>query len=372
MIKQFKAAADKANIPVLLEHRVTKIFRNSSGQVVGVEATHGSTVVNVRANKAVVFGSGGFTHNPEMRRNYLRGPIFGGCAVPTNTGDFVTMAIEMGAALGNMNNAFWAQNAFEQAMQNTSVPNDIWMPFGDSMVQVNRYGNRVVNEKMIYNERTQAHFAWNGDKGEYPNLVLFMVYDEAVAKDPNPWPFRDPIPLPGVDSPLVVSGNTWTELGANLGTRLAKYSSATGGLKLDSNFATTLESTISRFNGFAAAGKDLDFSRGETPIAIAWNGPARKGNTKNPTMYPFSASGPYHAILVGGGTLDTKGGPKINTKSQVLDTTGKPIPGLYGAGNCIASPAAQAYWSAGGTLGPALTFGYIAGVNASQEPVKAV
>lgn len=87
-------------------------------------------------------------------------------------------------------------------------------------------------------------------------------------------------------------------------------------------------------------------------------------------MYPFSTSGPYHAILIGGGTLDTTGGPKINAKAQVIDTAGKAIPGLYGAGNCIASPAGQAYWSAGGTLGPALTFGYIAGLNAVQEPVK--
>ena len=67
-------------------------------------------------------------------------------------------------------------------------------------------------------------------------------------------------------------------------------------------------------------------------------------------MYPFSPSGPYHAILIGGGTLDTKGGPKINVKSQVMNAAGNPIAGLYGAGNCIASPAAQAYWSAGGTL----------------------
>jgi hypothetical protein len=271
-----------------------------------------------------------------------------------------------------MNHAFWAQNAFEQAMQNTSVPNDIWMPYGDSMVLVNRYGRRIVNEKMIYNERTQSHFAWDGDKGEYPNLVQFMVYDDGVAKDARKWAFRDPIPMPGVDSPLVVHGATWSELATNLDARLAKYAASTGGVKLDSAFASTLQSTINRFNGFAAAGKDQDFARGETPIALAWNGPARAGNTANPTMYPFTASGPYHAILIGGGTLDTNGGPKINAKSQVIDSAGRPIPGLYGAGNCIASPAGQAYWSAGGTLGPALTFGYIAGLNASQEPVKAL
>ncbi len=374
MIKQFKPVADKYKIPLLLEHRVTKILRNSTGQVVGVEASHGNSTVAVRAQKAVVFGSGGFTHNPEMRRNYLRGPIFGGCAVPSNTGDFVAMGIEVGAALGNMNNAFWAQNAFEQTQQNTSVPNDLWLPFGDSMVQVNKYGRRVANEKMVYNERTQSHFYWDATHTEYPNLLLFMIYDDHVASNPSTFAFRDPIPLPGVVSPLVVSGATWEELATNLDARLAKYATVTGGLKLDANFVSNLQGTIGRFNSFAEAGKDPEFGRGETPIQIAWSGTTkdqnRPNNTKNPTMYPFADNGPYHAILIGGGTLDTKGGPKINAKAQVIDPAGKAIAGLYGAGNCIASPAAQAYWSAGGTLGPALTFGYIAGLNASQEPVK--
>jgi hypothetical protein len=280
----------------------------------------------------------------------------------------------MGAALGNMNNAWWAQNAFEQTQVNTSVPNDLWLPFGDSMIQVNKYGRRVANEKMVYNERTQVHFNWDASRTEYPNLLLFMIYDDHVAKNPSKWAFRDPIPAPGVDSPQVISGGTWQELATNIDARLAKYSKATGGLRLDSTFLSGLQDTINRFNSFAAGGKDLDFGRGETPIQLAWNGDAkehqRPENTKNPTMFPFAANGPYHAILIGGGTLDTKGGPKINSKAQVLKPDGKPIPGLYGAGNCIASPASQAYWSAGGTLGPALTFGYIAGLNASQEQVK--
>lgn len=395
IIKELKAVLDKYNVPVLLEHRVTRAFRNANGQVVGLEATHGGSAVAVRARKAVIFGSGGFTQNPQMRINYLRGPIFGGCEVPTNTGDFVSIATELGAALGNMSNAFWGENAFEQTQQNTSVPNDVWAAFGDSMVQVNKHGQRPANEKAVYPERTQAHFYWDPTRYEYPNLLLFMVYDDHVAKNPNSWGFRDPVPMPGVDSPLVVSGATWDELARNLDARLAKYSTVTGGLRLDTDFVSNLQNTIARFNSFAVAGKDQDFGRGESGIQLADNGSKvgavlnqsgdqvltvdnaagaavqnRPGNTKNPTMYPFAPNGPYHAILIGGGTLATNGGPKINSKAQVLDSGGKPIAGLYGAGNCIGSPVAQAYWSGGGTIGPALTFGYIAGLNASQEPLK--
>ena len=81
----------------------------------------------------------------------------------------------------------------------------------------------------------------------------------------------------------------------------------------------------------------------------------------NPTMHEFAGHGPYHAIILGAGALDTKGGPRIDPNGRILGTDGKPIAGLYGAGNCIAAPAGQAYWSAGATIGSALTFGYLAG-----------
>ena len=63
-------------------------------------------------------------------------------------------------------------------------------------------------------------------------------------------------------------------------------------------------------------------------------------------------------------------GPRIDADGRILSVDGKPITGLYGAGNCIAAPAGQAYWSAGATIGSALTFGYLAGKHVAGADVN--
>ena len=175
----------------------------------------------MRARKAVIFGSGGFTQDPVKSLAYLRGPIFGGCGVPTNTGDLVDIGLALGTQLGNMNNAFWVQNLVEQALQFSSVSDEVWIPYGDSMIYVNKFGNRFTNEKMVYNERTQSHFHWEATPSEYTQLAQFMIYDSAVASSKVNWAFRfGNVPLPGVKAPYVISGDTWAELAANINARL--------------------------------------------------------------------------------------------------------------------------------------------------------
>src|SRR5207244_6897783 len=121
--------------------------------------------------------------------------------------------------------------------------------------------------------------------------------------------------------------------------------------------------SIARWNDMARNGVDEDFHRGEREVEIAvFGGPLDETvEKKNPLMYPISTDGPYYAALLTGGTLDTKGGPKINTSAQVVDDQDKPIPGLYGVGHCVASASARADWTGGGTLGPMTAFADSAG-----------
>jgi 3-oxosteroid 1-dehydrogenase len=226
-----------------------------------------------------------------------------------------------------------------------------------------------MNEKMPYNERGQAHFTWDPDRREYPNLLLFMIFDDAVLHDTRAARHRYPVPGPSEGTENVITGATWTELAARVDARLQSLAHAIAGVRLDQDFVPNLDRTITRFDRMARTGIDEDHHRGETPIEKAWATSPRRVGLPNPTMHPFSSSGPYHCIVLAAGALDTKGGPVVDDRARVMHVNGDPVPGLYGAGNCIASPCGQGYYGPGGTIGPAITFGYVAARSAgSAEP----
>ncbi|WGS44305.1 FAD-dependent oxidoreductase [Burkholderia sp. JSH-S8] len=382
LMRQLRAALDARGIPVLLSHRAERLIVNGKGEVAGLETTAlgddgQSRQVNLRARRGVVFGTGGYTANRQLRTQFQVNPVFGGCGVPTCEGDFIRIGGALGAQLGNMGGAWRAQTLLEEAIAYRSVPREIWVPPGDSMVLVNRHGRRVVNEKRNYHDRSKVHFTWDPSSANYPNLLMFMVYDQRTA---DMFAGHPPIPAPGTTESYVLSGNDFDELASALDKRLASLADHTGGFRLAPEFAHELRGTAQRFNTFANAGKDLDFRRGDfaydRDYMFFYPGPPRTGtghpanDKSNITMFPLSAKGPYYAVILAPVTLDTNGGPVIDEKSRVLNYDDRPIPGLYGAGNCIASPAHDAYWAAGATLGSALTFGRLAGENAAREPVK--
>jgi 3-oxosteroid 1-dehydrogenase len=352
--------AERNGAIVRTGHRVVHVVRDDEGRVIGVEARVGLRTVLVGARRGVIFGSGGFLHDRAMRRNFLRGPVIGGGAVDEARGDFVRIGIEVGAQLGNMSQAWWDQVVVEHAVTVPSTIRDVYSAHGDSMLMVNRFGRRVVNEKAVYNERGQIHAVWDPTRGEYPNMLLFMIWDDAVVKNGEPSRFRWPVPFAGeTPPPFVVSADTLDGLAEAIGRRLVPLEPHTGRVRLHDDFAEELRATIERFNEFAHVGSDRDFGRGEALIERTWAG-TKRPDAATASMYPLASTGPYHCVILGPGALDTKGGPMTDEDARVIGVDGKPIPGLFGAGNCVASPAGQAYWGPGGTIGPALTFGYIA------------
>jgi 3-oxosteroid 1-dehydrogenase len=367
-IRTLGDAAARDGVDVRTSHRVQRVITDA-GSVVGVEATDlDGTTRRFRARKAVIFATGGFTHDPELRQNFLNVPAYGGCAAMSNEGDFVRIATPLGAQLRNMQYGWMCPIPLEKAVRGDPEMSGMFSVAGDSMIFVNKHGRRVVNEKLPYNELAQTFFTWDGDTAEYPNLVMLQIWDQRSQDHSASDEYGRLIVPPGGDDRHVVTGATLTELAANIDDRLTRYATVTGGLRLSDDFLTHLEASIARFNELAATGKDVDFGRGERAISMVFNGDVKDepGRT-NPTMWPISDSGPYYAALVTGGTLDTKGGPKVGADGQVLDDTGAAIPGLYGVGNCVASPSAQAYWAGGATLGPIIAMAYRAANAAHHE-----
>ena len=366
LIRQLETAATIRGVKIRLNVEVTKVVLSPKGRVIGVMAgTSHDDHLFIRARRGVVFASGGFGQEPALRRTYLRGPVYSGCAVAANKGDLIGIAGALGVQLANLNEAWFHEVVLEESLALGEVPLGVFFNAGDSMLTVDKFGRRVANEKSPYNERARVHFVWDPVSAEYRNLLLFFLYDQRTAElfDAT---IGGPIPS-GNDAPFVLSGRTLTDLAVAIRARLEALAGDTGGFQLDASFEANLHETVATFNGYAERGVDEDFRRGETLAEIAFHGPRQPDNDKpNSTMFPLSSTGPYYCIILAASTLDTRGGPKIDAQARFLDFEGKPIPGIYGAGNCIASPAGQAYWAPGGTLGPAMTFGFIAGRSAAR------
>jgi succinate dehydrogenase/fumarate reductase flavoprotein subunit len=362
---------EKKGAPILTDTRVCRILVEN-GRVIGVEACQGEKTIRIKANRGVVFGSGGYAHNVDLVEQHQIS-LYGACAMPGSTGDFIEMAQEIGAKMGPLGTAWRTQVVLGEALENRAIGLGAFVLPGDSMIVVNKYGNRCVNEKRDYNDRTQAHFHYDPSKEEYTNHLQFMLFDQrSIDAFGGDFPF----PKQKGEQPHLIEGNSWDEVFAGIEKQIDAWKGRTGGVVLDAGFAANAKAAIARFNGYAKAGADPEFDRGLHLYDREWhklfsmrNLDSKQPENKYPniTMHPIADKGPFYAIVLAPGALDTSGGPLIDERAQVLGRGDKPIPGLYGAGNCIAAPTRTAYLGAGGTIGPALTFGFIAGSNAAKD-----
>ena len=294
----------------------------------------------------MVLATGGFEWNQELCRTFLRGPMTAPAGSPTSTGDGLVMAMEAGARLGNMRNAWWVpvlRIPGEMAFDAPSVHLILVERTRPRSLMVNADGRRFTNEAGNYNAMGGAFHAFDPSRFEYPNQPCWLVVDAE---------YRRRYDLPGApagtDAPPWMSvGDTVEALAEEIGLEPAR-----------------LVATVDRFNRLAAEGADADFGRGESAYDTFNGDQTRSGVAQ--TLEPLD-EGPYFAMPIESGALGTNGGPKTDTRGRVLSLGGGVIEGLFAAGNVMAAPTGMVYGGAGGTLGPAMTFGYIAGREAGRR-----
>jgi 3-oxosteroid 1-dehydrogenase len=180
-----------------------------------------------------------------------------------------------------------------------------------------------------------------GNAAGTPHIPAWLVFDQRY-RDSYVFALRPPgRPLP----------RRWYEAGAMVrAPDLAGLATAIG---VD---PAALAKTVARFNDFARTGRDEDFHRGDSAYDRYYGDPRVR---PNPNLAPL-ASPPFYAAKIVPGDLGTKGGLRTDARARVLRTDGSAIPGLYAAGNASASVMGHSYAGAGATIGPAMTFGYLA------------
>ena len=338
----FKAVLDR-EIPVEFEKRARKLVK-AGDRVIGVIAEDADgRDFRVRARRGVVIATGGFEWNETLVKAFLRGPLTGPVSVPENEGDGLVMAIEAGAQLGNMQNAFWQQSVLEFKPQHRAAKPNYLLGSDErarpGAILVNRAGKRFVNEAANYNAMGKALHAFDAGTHSYANLPYWLIIDQRY-KDKYPTftsPPGGPIP------PYMIQADTLEALAEKAGIE-----------------PQGLATTVARFNQMVRNGHDDDFNRGDNSYDnfYMWGDPAFDPPYRTLGLID---QGPFYAVKMESGALGTCGGPKTNGEAQVLDWSGNPIAGLYAAGNAMAAVLGEAYGGAGGTLGPGMTFGYIAG-----------
>jgi len=209
-------------------------------------------------------------------------------------------------------------------------------------LMVNRAGRRFCNEANNYSARAGAFHFFDPATYSYPNLPAWIIFD---AQHRARYPVATAMPGEG--------GPEWMASAESLAA-LAEQIGVDG---------ETLTRTVETFNAHARAGADPDFGRGDSPYDRFYGDRSRPGAAA--TLGPVEQA-PFYAVELKMGTLGTNGGARTDARARVLGHDGAPIPGLYAAGNCSAAPTGGVYAGAGGTLGPALTFGYIAGGEAGR------
>ena len=343
-----KSAFDKS-VPIWTHAPVRALLRDDAGQVIGARVERRDGPVEVYARKGVVLAAGGFPLDMLRRKELMPHAPTGyehvTPAPPGNTGDGLRLGESVGAVVDTSlpHAAAWVPISRPVKADGTlgTFPHfvDRSKP---GVIAVTRSGRRFVNESNSYHDFCQAmvkRCAEEGPEGAEP-AAWFITDHRAFRKYGLGYAKPAPVPYKAlIKNGYLLRGKTLADLAAQIGADPEQ-----------------LERTVSAYNGPAARGEDPEFGKGTTSYNRSLGDP---DHGPNPCLAPIK-DGPFYAVRLYVGDLGTFAGLKTNGNAQVLDEDGRPLAGLYSVGNDAASIMGGNYPGGGITLGPAITFGYIA------------
>ncbi|MFB7598323.1 FAD-dependent oxidoreductase [Streptomyces sp. NPDC056160] len=336
LIARMRYSLDRLGGELWLNTPLTGLVEDG-GRIAGVRVLHDGREVTVGARGGVVLASGGFSHQQQLREKYLPSPTSAkwSSAPRGQTGDGLELGIAAGAAVDLMDKVWGAPSVVAPDGRPFFLVADRGIP---GMVIVNAAGERYANEAAPYHEFVDAMYA--ADRPGASTVPSWMILDAAAKARYiflGLFPGQ-PFPKAWRESGFVKQAATVEELAGLIGAPPER-----------------LRATVERFNGFARAGRDEDFHRGGSVYDRYYGDPT----LLNPSLAPLE-KGPFHAVPVHPGDIGTKGGLVTDATARVLREDGTAIEGLYACGNVSAAVMGETYPGPGATIGPAMTFGWLA------------
>ncbi|MDA9468522.1 FAD-dependent oxidoreductase [Bradyrhizobium sp. CCBAU 53415] len=323
-------------------------------RVAGVVIRHGARDRLIAARRGVVLATGGFSYDVSLRKRFFpAGAGFISAACASGTGDGIRLAIAAGAALNTdaTSAAYWVPvSLFRRTDGSRGVfPHMVTDRAKPGVIAVNAAGRRFVNEALSYHEFVLAMFR---DGNGEPDLPFYLICDRDFL-----WSYGL-----GRIKPFTRRVRRYVASGELIRAPDVAQLAAKMGIK-----PSTLSATIAAYNADAKEGRDPEFGRGSTTYQRHLGDATLR---PNPCVAPIVRA-PFFALRIYPADLGTAIGMTVDAQARVLRKDGTPIAGLYACGNDMASIMNGNCPGPGITLGPALTFGYIAGRHLAEGSVAA-
>ncbi|GBG40185.1 3-ketosteroid-delta-1-dehydrogenase [Mycobacterium montefiorense] len=351
---RLRLAMRENDIPLWLDAPMTELVIDAGGSVTGAVLERDCAKQRIGARRGVILASGGFDHDLAWRKEQL--PVvdqdwsFGN---PAAMGDGIRAGQKVGAATDLLDEAWWFPAIQWPDGRMQFMLNERMMP---AQFIVNGDGKRFINEAAPYMDF--GHAMIDGQQSGVTHIPCWLITDHRsfnryvvgghlpIPKIPGaPVPTGRKVPSAWLESGVVKAATSWDEMAAKIGVP-----------------ATELRATAARFNELARQGHDDDFNRGDSVYDNYYGDPT----LPNPNLYPLGDP-PYYAFRIVLGDLGTSGGLLTDEYARVVRPDGTVVPGLYAVGNTSAPVMGRSYAGAGATIGPAMTFGFVAAKHLASQ-----